>query len=104
MRAAREAGSARKSRCHAEKSWHAANGLEPVLKRLKDREQAPELPEPEMEVSVIFPASGEASEMLQPGECPLDFPSVSVIETVPLREVSQRLVFPFDERTDQTDA
>ena len=40
--------------------------LEPVLKRLEDSEQASELPESKMEVSVIFPACSEASEMLQP--------------------------------------
>jgi hypothetical protein len=57
-----------------------------------------------MEVSVVFPACGEASQMLQPGECPLDFPSVSVEGTVSLREMSQRLVFSFDERTDQTNS
>lgn len=57
----------------------AATSLEPVLKRLEDSEQAPELPESKMEVSVVLPACSEASEMLQPGECPLDSPTVPVV-------------------------
>lgn len=42
--------------------------------------------------------------MLLPGELPLDFPSVSAMRKVSLREASQRLAFPFDDRTDQSDA
>jgi len=52
---------------------------------------------------VVFPACGEASEILQPSEGPLDFPAIFVMRTVSLREVSQRLVLPFDEWTDQAD-
>lgn len=65
-----------------------SDSLEPVLKRLEDSEQASELPQSQMEMSVVFPACGEPSEMLQPSERPLDFPSVSVVRTVSLREMS----------------